>query len=91
MSTYPMDNNNMILLSTLECMNDNMDKINSIVGYKIYQNRNDASKRKYTDIYKKVKTSISYEKAYLDALLDTRIMHMFYNGNVYKICIQNID
>ena len=86
MSTYTMDNNNMILIYTLERMNDNMDKINSVVGHEICQNRNDANKRKYAEIYKNVKTSISYEKPYLDALLDTRIMHMFYNDE----CIQKM-
>lgn len=60
-------------------MNENISKSKSIVGYEICKKCNDASKRKYAEIYKRVKSSILYEKTYLDALLNTRIIHMFYN------------
>ena len=43
------------------------------------ENKNDSKKRDYYKMYNQVKQKIVYKKEYLDKLLNTEIMRLFYN------------
>ena len=60
---------------------DNNEYISDIIGIKKLVNRNNSEKRGYNHIYKEVKKTIAYEKSYLNNLLDTKIMHLFYSDS----------
>jgi hypothetical protein len=42
-------------------------------------NKNNSDRRYYSEVYNKVKEQITYKKEYLDNLLNTDIMRLFYN------------
>ena len=48
------------------------------------ENKNNSDYRSYSKIYKQVKQKIVYRKEYLDNLLNTDIMRLFYNENDIK-------
>lgn len=77
---YKFPNNNTIMIYTLEKLNENNKYIKEQLGilYNI-ENKNNSNKRCYSEIYKKVKQKIVYRKKYLDNLLNTDIMRLFYN------------
>lgn len=78
-SFYNFPNNNTIMIYTLEKLEENKQYIINMLGIKNLRNINNSKKRGYYNIYKKVKEKITYKKEYLDKLLDTNIMRLFYN------------
>ena len=45
------------------------------------ENKNNSDYRSYSKIYEQIKQKIVYKKEYLDNLLNTDIMRLFYNEN----------
>ena len=77
---YKFPNNNTIMIYTLEKLSENEKYILDILGIKNLQNlQNDSKKRYYYKKYNDVKDKIIYKKEYLDKLLNTDIMRLFYN------------
>ena len=77
---YCLDNNNKILMYTLEKLNLNEIEICDYLDIDtlIKKNINE------DDLYKRVKKKISYKKEYLDNLLNTDIMRLFYTNEDIK-------
>ena len=79
---YKFPNNNTIMIYTMEKLTENekylKEKLGIIADFK---NTNNSEKRGYYEIYKEVKEKIVYKKEYLDNLLNTDIMRLFYNEN----------
>ena len=76
---YKFPNNNTIMIYTLEKLSENEKYILDTLGIKKLENNNDSKKRDYYKMYNQVKQKIAYKKEYLDKLLNTDIMRLFYN------------
>ena len=82
---YKFSNNNTIMFYALEKLDKNYKYIKRQLGIlSNIKNINDSNVRSYAKIYNEVKQKIVYKKEYLDNLLDTNIMHLFYNKNDIK-------
>ena len=82
---YKFPNNNTIMIYTLEKLTENEKYIKEHLGItNNINNINNSDRRNYCEIYKKVKQKIVYKKEYLDNLLNTDIMRLFYNENDIK-------
>lgn len=82
---YNFPNNNTIMIYTMEKLSENYKYISYILGgMDNLNNVNNSNKRGYNKIYKEVKETIVYKKEYLDNLLDTKIMRLFYNDSDIK-------
>lgn len=75
---FKLNNNNTIMLYTLEKLNDNQNEICKILNIESLIHSNNSNERDYIDIYNKTKMKIEYTKEYLDNLLNTDIMNFFY-------------
>jgi hypothetical protein len=79
---YNFPNNNTVMIYTLEKLSENDNYIRNKLGIIDWSpNRNNSDKRYYSDIYQSVKQKIVYTNEYLDNLLNTDIMSLFYNEN----------
>ena len=79
---YKFPNNNTIMIYTLEKLTENEKYIKEQLGIvSDIKNKNNSDYRNYSKIYKQVKEKIVYKKEYLDNLLNTDIMRLFYNEN----------
>jgi len=79
---YKFPNNNTIMVYTMEKLTANEEYIKEKIGILFdIQNLNDSNYRSYSKTYKQVKQEIVYKKEYLDNLLNTDIMRLFYNEN----------
>ena len=79
---YKFPNNNTIMIYTMEKLTANDKYIKEQLGIvSDIKNKNNSDYRNYSKIYKQVKQKIVYKKEYLDNLLNTDIMHLFYNEN----------
>lgn len=76
---YDFPNNNTILIYTLEKLSSNNECISGALGISNLKNKNDSTKASYNDLYQRVKNEIVYPKHYLDNLLNTNIMKIFYD------------
>lgn len=77
---YKFPNNNTIMMYTLEKINDNKEYITKKLGIKNnLKNVNNSRNRKYDSVYNKVKQTITYPKKYVDDLLNTKVMRLFYD------------
>lgn len=81
---YNFPNNNTIMIFTMEKLSENEKCISDILDITNITNQNDSNNRGYSKIYKEVKKSITYKKEYLDNLLDTKIMRLFYSDSDIK-------
>lgn len=81
---YNFPNNNTIMIYTLEKLSENEKYICEKLGITNFINRNNSEKRNYKNIYKVVKDTIVYTKEYLDNLLNTDIMRLFYDDDTIK-------
>ena len=70
------------MIYTIEKLTENekylKEKLGIIADFK---NKNNSEKKGYYEIYKEVKQKIVYKKEYLDNLLNTDVMRLFYNEN----------
>ena len=78
---YNFPNNNTIMIYTMEKLNENEKYISDILGVTNFTNENDSDKRGYKHMYEEVKKMIVYKKEYLNNLLDTKIMRLFYSDS----------
>ena len=79
---YKFPNNNTIMIYTIEKLTGNDEYIKKQLGIvSDIENKNNSDYRSYSIIYKQVKQKIVYKKEYLDNLLNTDIMRLFYNEN----------
>ena len=79
---YKFPNNNTIMIYTMEKLTTNDKYIKEQLGIvSDIKNKNNSEYRNYSEIYKQVKQKIVYKKQYLDNLLNTDIMRLFYNEN----------
>jgi hypothetical protein len=79
---YKFPNNNTIMIYTMEKLTENENFIINKLGIiKELVNHNNSEKRYYYEIYNEIKQKIVYKKEYLDNLLNTDIMRLFYNDN----------
>jgi len=76
---YDFPNNNTIMIYTMEKLSQNTGCILDMLSARNLVNSNDSKKRGYHDIYQEVKEKITYKREYLDNLLDTEVMRLFYN------------
>lgn len=76
---YEFPNNNTIMIYTMEKLDQNKEYICDLLGITNFKNRNNSNKRAYSKLYKEVKNKIVYTKEYLNNLLNTEIMHIFYS------------
>jgi hypothetical protein len=74
---YKLDNNNQLLVYTLESLNKNKKEICNLLEIEEIQDSNKTNNQ----YYKIVKDNIKYSKSYINNLLDTKIMKIFYNQN----------
>ena len=82
---YKFPNNNTIMIYTMEKINANSEYIKTQLGIvSEIENKNNSDNRAYSKIYEQVKQKIVYKKEYLDNLLNTNIMSLFYNENDIK-------
>jgi len=80
---YNFRNNNTIMIYTMEKLSENNDYIVEKLGIiDNFKNINDSKDRLYKTVYKEVKQKIVYNKEYLNNLLNTKIMKIFYNESV---------
>lgn len=80
---YNFPNNNTIMIYTMEKLSENNDYIVEKLGIiDNFKNINDSKDRLYKTVYKEVKQKIVYNKEYLNNLLNTKIMKIFYNESV---------
>tara|TARA_Y100000389_G_C17156864_1_gene362380 strand:- start:116 stop:352 length:237 start_codon:yes stop_codon:yes gene_type:complete len=69
----------------MEKLNANSEYIKTQLGIvSEIENRNNSDNRAYSKIYEQVKQKIVYKKEYLDNLLNTDIMCLFYDDNDIK-------
>lgn len=88
---YNFPNNNTIMIYTMEKLNENQDYIIDTLGITgELNNVNNSKKKKYYKMYKEVKEKIEYKKEYLDNLLNTDIMKLFYNENDINYFYSNL-
>ena len=79
---YKFPNNNTIMIYTMEKLTANYKYIKEQLGIvSDIENNNNSDYKSYSKIYKEVKQKIVYKKEYLDNLLNTDIMRLFYNEN----------
>lgn len=79
---YKFPNNNTIMIYTMEKLTANNEYIKEQLGIvSDIENKNNSDYKRYSKIYKEVKKKIVYKKEYLDNLLNTDIMRLFYNEN----------
>ena len=79
---YKFPNNNTIMIYTMEKLTANNKYIKEQLGIvSNIKNQNNSDYRSYSKIYEQVKQKIVYKKEYLDNLLNTDIMRLFYNKN----------
>lgn len=76
---YSFPNDNTIMIYTMEKLSENEKCILDTLGITNLSNINNSEKRGYNEIYKEVKKMIVYEKEYLNNLLHTKIMNLFYS------------
>lgn len=76
---YKFPNNNTIMIYTMEKLTENEKYISDKLGIINLENKNNSEKRGYNEVYKEVKNKIKYKKEYLDNLLNTNIMRLFYS------------
>lgn len=76
---YNFSNNNTIMIYTMEKLSENEKYITDTLGITNFKNINNSENRPYYNIYNDVKQNIVYKKELLDNLLNTKIMHLFYN------------
>tara|TARA_R110002049_G_scaffold172636_1_gene339429 strand:- start:93 stop:806 length:714 start_codon:yes stop_codon:yes gene_type:complete len=82
---YNIPNNNTIMIYTMEKLTENHQDIIDTLGITgTFTNVNNSKRRRYCKIYNDVKEKIEYKKEYLDTLLNTDIMKLFYNENDIK-------
>lgn len=84
-SFYNLKNNNTIMIYTLEKLNENKKYICDKLGITFLGHQNNSKERGYCKIYQEVKEKIVYKKEYLNNLLDTKIMKLFYNDSDIKL------
>lgn len=77
-SVYHLKNDNKLIVYTLEKLNDNKQDLCELIGISEICDENIGDNKWYKNLYKKMKQNITYNKEYLDSLLDTKIMKMFY-------------
>jgi hypothetical protein len=75
---YELKNNNTLLFYKLESLNKNLPEIKRHFGLDEWLTTNVGGKKKYGEIYAQAKEIIEYPDDYLDKLLNTSIMKMFY-------------
>ena len=75
---YPFKNNNTIMIYTLENLNRNSRYIFDVLGISHGMDTEEFRNNNDSIMYQDVKENITYEKSYLDNLLDTKIMRLFY-------------
>ncbi len=75
---YDLGNDNKLFFYKLEDLNSNIDEIKTIFDLQEWNTTNVGSKKKYSAIYKKTKEQIQYPQEYLDRLLTTDTMKIFY-------------
>jgi len=78
---YKFPNNNTIMIYTMEKLTENYKYIKAQLLIDDIKNVNNSDNRHYSEIYNEVKQKIVYKKEYLDNLLNTDIMKLFYNEN----------
>ena len=66
------------MIYTLENLNRNSRYIFDVLGISYGMDTKEFWNNNDNIIYQKVKEKIAYEKSYLDNLLDTKIMRLFY-------------
>ena len=81
---YNFSNNNTIMIYTMEKLSENDKYISDKLGITNLENINNSEKRYYNEIYKEVKQKIAYKKEYLDNILNTEIMRLFYSESDIK-------
>ena len=82
---YKFPNNNTIMIYTMEKLSENEEYIKERTGITSnINNINNSDRRYYSEVYNKVKKQITYKKEYLDNLLNTDIMRLFYNEDDIK-------
>lgn len=84
LQVYNYPNGNKIVLYTLENLKDNQEEICKILDIKRFHVANQSIHKWYADLYKETKENIVYPKAYLDSLLDTDIIRIFYTDEQIK-------
>jgi len=68
------------MIYTMEKLSENEEYIKEQTGITSNINsKNNSDRRYYSEVYNKVKEQITYKKEYLDNLLNTDIMRLFYN------------
>ena len=67
------------MIYTMEKLSENEKYITDTLGITNFKNVNNSENRTYYNIYNDVKQNIVYKKELLDNLLNTKIMHLFYN------------
>ena len=75
---YTFPNNNTIMIYTTEKLNDNEKYICDLLKIKNFKNINKC-RGKREILYKEIKNEICFPKEYLDKLLNTDIMRLFYS------------
>lgn len=75
---YDYPNGNRILVYTLEKLKDNEKDICELLNIKEIRVSNQSKHKWYADLYKETKEKIIYPKSYLDSLLNTDIIKLFY-------------
>lgn len=77
--------NNTLMIYTLEKLNENKNTLINKLGITHWSEyANNSNRRFYITLYNQVKDLIKYKKEYLNNLLDTKIMHLFYNDSCIK-------
>tara|TARA_B100000214_G_scaffold366476_1_gene335478 strand:+ start:1043 stop:1759 length:717 start_codon:yes stop_codon:yes gene_type:complete len=75
---YPLDNNNWLLIYTFEKLKDNTPYFEEFFGIQDLSHTNNPNDRVYKDLYKEVKSKITFDSVYSKMLLDTDIVRLFY-------------
>ena len=78
-SIYDLDNNNKLLVYTLEKLDSNKDDLCKLLDIKKLTDYNTASQKGYKSLYDKVRDKVNYTPEHIDKLLNTDIMRFFYN------------
>ena len=81
---YNYPSGNKILLYTIEKLKDNEKEICEILDIKRFHIANQSMHKWYADLYSETKEKIRYPKAYLDSLLNTDIIRIFYTDEQIK-------
>ena len=76
---YTLPNNNVLMIYTLEKLNENKQEICSYLKINDLLHSNNSSDRIYSNKYKEIKEHIKYPRSHLDSLLNSDIMNFFYS------------